>query len=303
MSTELAPSHRNVGQLVDASLTSDERLIELWLHSGRRRSEHTREVYGRLIERFMESIDEPLQSITLAHLLAWRDSLTGALATKRLHVACVRSLLAFGASLGYLRFDVGRLLEKPAADREKGEEGESDVLARTVSESDVRALLASAATPHERALVHALYSSGLRVSELLAVRWRHITLAPRAGAYIWIPSGKGDNPRRVKVSEGALQALFALRPEHWQADSFVFATASGKPWDRARAHRTIKSLAKRAGVNESMSAHWLRHSHASHSIERGASPFAVRSQLGHSSESMTARYVHLQATSADALAL
>ena len=62
--------------------------------------------------------------------------------------------------------------------------------------------------------------------------------------------------------------------------------------DPSQVHRIVKAAAARAGISAEVSAHWLRHAHASHSLERGAPIHLVQATLGHASVAATGRYLH-----------
>lgn len=68
-------------------------------------------------------------------------------------------------------------------------------------------------------------------------------------------------------------------------------------------HRIVKAAAVRAGIQGNVSAHWLRHSHASHALDRGANIALVRDTLGHSSLAVTSRYTHAKPNESSALHL
>ena len=73
--------------------------------------------------------------------------------------------------------------------------------------------------------------------------------------------------------------------------------------DESQVHRIVKKAAKDAGLSPAASAHWLRHSHASHSLDRGASIVTVRDTLGHSSIATTNKYLHSKRKDSSALHL
>ncbi|WP_430734229.1 tyrosine-type recombinase/integrase [Fodinisporobacter ferrooxydans] len=68
----------------------------------------------------------------------------------------------------------------------------------------------------------------------------------------------------------------------------------------SQVHRIVKAAAKRAGLGDNVSAHWLRHAHASHSLDRGAPIHLVQSTLGHASVATTGRYLHARPTDSSA---
>ena len=76
----------------------------------------------------------------------------------------------------------------------------------------------------------------------------------------------------------------------------VLCSAPGpaRALDRSRVLRIIQEAAKRAGVEGGVSPHWLRHAHATHSLERGAPIHLVQATLGHASVATTSRYLHLR---------
>jgi integrase/recombinase XerD len=72
----------------------------------------------------------------------------------------------------------------------------------------------------------------------------------------------------------------------------VFRSAKGGHLDPSQVHRVVKVAAARAGLPPGLSAHWLRHAHASHALDRGAPVSLVQVTLGHASVATTGRYLH-----------
>mgnify|MGYP003376668931 CR=1 FL=1 len=287
----------NVGtyELVHHDAT-DAALVDMWLNTGKRAdSPRTQEQYTRTWRAFAAFVQKPLQAITLQDLLTWQQSLTGAPATRSVKTKTVRSLFAFAQKTGYLRANPAVMLDTGSVADTKHR--------KLVDETSVLRLLDKCQTPRERALVHVLYSSGARVSELLALTWQDVEPRPNGAAVLHILYGKGNKQREPGISVSAYSALLALRDESTEQISFVFATRTGRPLDRQAAHRLLKSVAKRAGVTEDFSAHWLRHSHATHALLRGAPVQNVMAQLGHSSLAVTSSYAHAEHSSADVLVL
>ena len=80
----------------------------------------------------------------------------------------------------------------------------------------------------------------------------------------------------------------------------MFRSRKGGHLDPSAVHRIVKAAAERAGLSEEVSAHWLRHGHASHSLERGAPIHLVQATLGHASVATTGRYLHARPTDSSA---
>jgi integrase/recombinase XerD len=147
-----------------------------------------------------------------------------------------------------------------------------------------------------RAMLEILYSSGLRVSELVNLK--------RAGIYADIGFlrviGKGNKERLVPIGKEALKYLQIylndIRPAQKIQDGFdayVFLNRRGKPLSRVMVFMVIKEMVARAGIRKSVSPHTFRHSFATHLIEGGADLRAVQEMLGHESITTTEIYTHL----------
>jgi site-specific recombinase XerD len=72
----------------------------------------------------------------------------------------------------------------------------------------------------------------------------------------------------------------------------VFRSRQGGALDPSQVHRIVKQAAQRAGLPETVSAHWLRHAHVSHALDRGAPVHLVQATVGHASLTTTSRYAH-----------
>src|SRR5262245_41757995 len=131
--TALAPISDNCS-LVPQLNTTDDRLIELWVHG---RSLHTRRAYRKDAKRFLSFTSKPLAQTGLDDLQAFSDALKGhglAPATERRILSSIKSLFAFGHRLGYLSFDTAKPLKLPPLPDRLSE--------RILGEADVQRMLA-----------------------------------------------------------------------------------------------------------------------------------------------------------------
>lgn len=147
-----------------------------------------------------------------------------------------------------------------------------------------------------RAMLEVLYSSGLRVSELVDLKRSNVY--PDIGFLRVI--GKGNKERLVPCGKEALKYLKIYLtevrvqvPVQEGFDSFVFLNRRGRKLSRVMVFNIIKSLAAKIGLKKSISPHTFRHSFATHLIEGGADLRAVQEMLGHESITTTEIYTHL----------
>lgn len=268
----------NEGALARQAQT-DERLIELWLHG---RSKATQTAYRRDVRRLSDFADKPLREITLGDLQAFMDSLSElAPASQARILSGVKSLLSFGHETGYLALNVGAALRLPKAKNRLAE--------RIVSESAIQRMLALEPNPRNHALLRLIYAAGLRVSEACSLCWRDLQERGESGQVTVF--GKGGKTRAILLSTETWQELTSLRGDASPDDS-VFRSRKGGALDTAQAWRIVKAAAKRAGLPEEFSPHWLRHAHASHALDRGAPISLVQATLGHESVATTGKYTH-----------
>ena len=169
---------------------------------------------------------------------------------------------------------------------------------------EVEALLAqplrSAQPPHPRhyrdsAMLEVLYATGLRVSELCGLQV--VTVNLEVGYVSTV--GKGDKERVVPMGESAVEAvstyLAGPRAEllSGRSSPFLFITARGTALTRQGFWKALGRYALAAGIRGRVSPHMLRHSFATHLLERGADLRSVQSMLGHADISTTQIYTHV----------
>lgn len=263
---------------------SDDHLIELWLHG---RPTNTQRAYRRESDRFREIVAKPLQSITLGNIQSFTDKLTPTMKPSSIHraLSAVKSLLAFGFRLGYLKFDVGRALKIPGFRDELAE--------RILDETEVLRIISLEPNPRNRAILLTFYAGGFRVSEICALKWRHLQDRDSTGQITVF--GKGDKTRAVLMPQNVWKTLIALQGNNLE-DSPVFRSRKKGHLDESAVWRIVKKATTRAGIDKDVSCHWFRHAHASHALDRGCPIHLVQATLGHSSISTTGRYLHARPT-------
>jgi len=147
-----------------------------------------------------------------------------------------------------------------------------------------------------RAILEVLYSSGLRVSELVELKLANVYFDLGFLRVI----GKGNKERLVPVGRDAMKFLKLYLDEtrvHVPVksgfESYVFLNRRGRKLSRVMIFTVIKNLAGKAGIKKAVSPHTFRHSFATHLVEGGADLRAVQEMLGHESITTTEIYTHL----------
>ncbi len=265
----------------------------------RRVSEHTLEGYGRdLVElgRHAAQAARPVERLTRADLEAFVRTLMGEGRSPRSvarAVACVRGFYRFLALHGHVK-------DNPAVDLQAPRTWK--VLPKFLSIEDVDRLLNTpdVTTPRglrDRALIEVLYATGLRVSELVQLRPQDLHLD--AGYLTTL--GKGRKQRLVPIGDEAAQWVTrylregrpALLGRRSSPRLFVNARGGGPGITRVGFWKILKGYGARLGFARQISPHVLRHSFATHLLERGADLRSIQMMLGHADVSTTQIYTHI----------
>ncbi len=151
-----------------------------------------------------------------------------------------------------------------------------------------------------RAMLEMLYATGLRVSELVRLRLKDVAPAREGSPGYLTVIGKGDKARIVPFGETA-----AIRLAVWLREgrplvlagkvdrSWLFVTGRGMAMSRLRFWQIVRACGEEAGIRRRFSPHVLRHSFATHLLERGADLRSLQQMLGHASVSTTQIYTHV----------
>lgn len=165
---------------------------------------------------------------------------------------------------------------------------------KTLSEADVEALLAAPDTEkplglRDRAMLEALYATGLRVSELVALRTFEVNLDSGVVRVM----GKGAKERLVPLGEEAVDWISRYMKERKDASDALFLTSRGRGMTRQAFWHLIRRYGARVLPGKKLSPHVLRHAFATHLINHGADLRVVQLLLGHADISTTQIYTHV----------
>src|SRR5690606_26204703 len=170
-------------------------------------------------------------------------------------------------------------------DRTRAEEKLPVVL----SEQEMLALLEHTGNLKHKCILYVLYSAGLRMSEVLALKPSDLD---SDRSVINVRGGKHNKDRITLLSEVTID-LIRRYIETYHPREWLFEGQGGKPYSARSVNAIIKRSAKKAGITKNVSAHKLRHSFATHLLEQGTDLRYIQSLLGHGSSKTTERYTHV----------
>lgn len=273
------------------SAHNDEMLIQLFVNT--KRSANTQTQYSHSITMLLGFTSKPLGAMTLSDAVnyhTWLKEQYKSAHSVKLHINVAKALCAFGVKINYLRTNVFAVI-KPDATPEVTHK-------RILTEEQTLKLIDAPKRRRDKLLLRLIYAAGLRVGEVCGLVWGDLL----SSGVLHIRQGKGQKERFVTISDSMVEKLAAFRGSAADHDP-LFLSQKGSRLDESQVHRIVKSAASVAGISADASAHWLRHSHASHSLDRGASLVTVRDTLGHASIATTNKYLHSKRKDSSALHL
>ena len=227
----------------------------------------------------------------LAHLVELSKNGSG-IRTQARHLVAIRQLFRFLVKEKVIASDPVADIEMPRAGRKLPEFLDVDEVERLLGTPDARTPRGS----RDRAMLEVLYATGLRVTELVTLPSDGLD-AERGFVLV---RGKGNKERVVPLGQHALTALEhyvrGARPTFLgthKTSTALFLRTGGEPMTRQGFWKLLKGHAVAAGITKPLSPHKLRHSFATHLVERGADLRAVQAMLGHAELSTTEIYTHV----------
>jgi integrase/recombinase XerD len=276
----------SVRKIASGILTADRELIRMWLHG---RPAGTVRHYASDASELLMLVGKPIAEVSVGDLQRYYDSLANrrlAPSTIGRKFGAVKSLFSYGFRLGLIRYNPAPLIRVP--------KGRDRLAERILTVYEVHRMIELEPDLDRQLMLRVVYASGLRISEAAGLRRRDV--APHGERGVITVFGKGSKTRSIAISaatyDSIAQAKSTLPP-----DAKLFPFTAHTMW------RIVRKAARRAGLVEGVSPHWLRHSHASHAADQGAPLHLIRQTLGHESIETTARYMHVRPDDSSALYL
>jgi len=217
----------------------------------------------------------------------FREGSSRATAARKL--AAVRAFVRYLRREGVMDADPGSLIRTPKREERIPAHLAMDEMARLLETPDCSNPLGR----RDRAILELFYASGLRLSELVGLDLEDVNL----GARLVRVMGKGSRERLVPFNRSAAEAIReSLRDrEPKAADPALFLNYRGSRLSSRSVHRMVRRYVSMCSARFGISPHAIRHSFATHMLERGADLRAIQELLGHARLSTTQRYTHLDA--------
>ncbi len=259
-------------------------------------SSNTVKAYENDINKFFNYLDvrginfDDVRRDTISDFLWEQRELGREATTVARNLVALKMFFRFLLREGYIEDDPTLALESPRLWKK---------LPQTLSVDEVERILniipdGEPQYIRDRAIVEVLYASGLRISELVNLTLKDVNL----DIGFLRCRGKGGKERIVPLGKKAIQAVrkylqYARNYYLKRPSEYIFLNRSGNKLSRQSCWKIIKKYARLAGIKKRISPHTLRHSFATHLLERGAQLRAVQEMLGHADISTTQIYTHI----------
>ena len=279
----------DVGQAVDAFLS--------WARVERGLAENSIDAYGRDLSAFAQflakqGVDE-IEDVTVVHARGHLIELSRSvgLRSQARHLVSMRQLFRFLVKERVLKEDPVVDIEPPRAPKKLPSFLDIDEVDRLLAQPDAKIPRGL----RDRAMLETLYATGLRVTELVSLPMDGLDLER---GFVLV-RGKGNKERVVplgKAAETAIREYLERARPQIAGDVVVdalFLRAGAEAMTRQGFWKLLKGYALSAGITKPISPHKLRHSFATHLVERGADLRAVQQMLGHADLSTTEIYTHV----------
>jgi integrase/recombinase XerD len=200
-------------------------------------------------------------------------------------LAALNSLFKHLVRENYRKINPSQNIKLDKENKEEKEKQSKDVKQKTISRQKIMQIIQKPHCERDKVLFELIYSLGLRMHEALNLTWNDFY---QNGETVWVRIlGKGNKWRDNKVPHALYEKLQTI-----SGGKYIFESNRGNKLSVRACDKNFKIACEKVGLSKEVSVHWLRHSHATHSLEDGKSLVAVRDQLGHSSIAITSKYLH-----------
>jgi len=248
-------------------------------------SERTLKTYGFFIEKFLNSLTEEKEILKIDEddVKKFLSSLTEK--SPRTIALAIASLRYFSKKV--LKKDLLEVIENPK---------KQNKLPSVLTKEEVKKLFDSAKVKKSKLILQGLYSTGMRVSELVNLKVKDIDFQNSEGI---VKAGKGNKDRNIFFSKDFLEKTkkyIEKREKKGIKSDYLFSNKSGKQLTPRNIQKIVKKAAFLAGIQKKVTPHTLRHSFATHLLEDGTDIRKIQVLLGHESLNTTMLYTHISSS-------
>ncbi len=256
--------------------------INSWLFQ---KTANTRRAYKKDILNFFEdqlinSVSK-ITSLTVSKYLMKLKKGGASNATLGRHKASISSLCKYLVKVQAMNINPVELLDKITV--------QDNTTYKVLSLKAVRRMIELEPSERNKLILKTFIKTGLRVSELTNLKVS--SLKERDSGFLLIVIGKGNKTRTVAIGESLFSELRVfLEGNNLNPSDPIFISRYGKKLSTVSVFKMVRVAAIRAGINDNVSPHWLRHTHATVALENGADLRVIQKTLGHESISTTTKY-------------
>lgn len=259
---------------------TDLEIISLWLHG---KAKSTIFNYIQAVRQFLDFTGKPLSDIFYEDMVNYLKMLSMKgykLSTQRTKLTAIKSLYSFCTKLGYLPVNIAAQIPNiKINDSPRLKAINKDIISRLVKE---------AVSKRDKLMFKTLYLLGLRISELIHLKWSDFHILN--GNIELEVIGKGNKARTVLVPQELFSDLQTIKAH----DEYVFiSTQNLKPLHRSTVNKMLNTLCDRLHIKR-INPHAFRHSHATHALASGCDLSLLQQSLGHSDITTTQKYLSLR---------
>lgn len=257
-------------------------MTTLDMYIGTLNNENTKVNYRTDIKNMLDYVGKNETEIELADLLAWKTSMVNegrSTATIARRIGSVKRYYQFLVDMDIVAKDPSKKLRAPKVLNKEEP---------TLTADEVRRIIDCATNPRDKAIVATLASTGMRISELINIKINDVH-----GHDITIV-GKGNKRRMVHINDKTMGYLTTYLETRKDGIDNLFVSNGHSPMFPNSINRTLKRLAKKAGVQKNIHNHSLRHLWATSMLDNGVSLERIQLCMGHSDISVTTRYAKIR---------
>lgn len=267
------------------NIREDVGIISSWIFQ---KSPKTQRYYRRVVVSFFTFYPNlNLKTVNVTHIALYIKILNVADSTKNTYKNAVSSLFTFACKSGYMTFNPTLALQSIRVPER--------ISSKVLSEVQVKRMILYSKTKRNELMIKLFYYTGIRIDELAKLTTR--SFQKNESGCILVVEGKRRKVRSIHIPDWLAEEFYSWINDLSEEDFLFTSVLSGETKTHisvSQIWRTIKMISKRAGLSVSPSPHWLRHTSATHAIEKGAPIHVVQRSLGHESISTTGKYLDIR---------